>query len=814
MSIAIRCPKCGKKLSAPDSAAGKRFKCPCGTVLKLGGAAAAGAPAKAKAPPAERPAERHREREDEPRPARRRAAAARKSGSGVGIAIGIVAVIGLGVGAAVMMGGESKKKSGGRKARKGRKTPTTTKTRGEAVATTAGSGAAASGGGERTAVTLVPETTSGGQPPATTKVEEPPAATRVEEPPAVTRVAEPPVMIDSGSVPPATPFEAPELPPIEELKPVKWPSQAGKDALSPIDVVSNGKKVFVAEYTAKQVAMFDVAGGGTGKIISVPGRPGSLALSRDGTRLYVACSEPKGTVEIIDASAGTKVGSIPVGHTPTGLVVSPSGKTVYVCNRFNNSVSVMDVASKREEAKIPVLREPVAVALTPDGRTLFVANHLPAGAADADYAAAAVSVIDTSAKKVVATIRLPNGSTDLKGVCVSPDGRLVYITHVLSRYQLPTTQLERGWMNTNALSVIDASGKKLVNTVLLDDVDLGAANPWGVECTADGKYICITHAGTHELSVIEASKLHDKLNRVAGGQKVSDVSLTAEDVPNDLSFLVGLRRRIQLGGNGPRGLTTVGMMVYIAQYFSDDLAAVNLEEESPAKQVLAVSLGLKKTTMTAARKGEMLFNDANICFQHWQSCASCHPDARVDGLNWDLLNDGMGNPKNTKSMLLSHKTPPVMITGVRAKAEVAVRSGIKFILFAVRPEEEAVAMDTYLKSMKPVPSPYLVNGSLSDSAKRGKTVFSKAGCASCHPAPLYTNRKKYNIGTGVGMEKDRIFDTPSLIEIWRAGPYLYDGRAVTIADVLTEHNKSDSHGKTSKLSATDLKDLAEFVLSL
>ncbi|MHC4503271.1 MAG: hypothetical protein ACYTFI_08205, partial [Planctomycetota bacterium] len=709
-----------------------------------------------------------------------------------------------------MMGGGSTKKTGSRKTRKGKKKSTTTG--GGAVATTAGGGAATTGGGARTAVTLVPETTSGGggaattkveeppaatkveEPPAATKVEEPPATTRVEDPPAVTRVEDPPVTIDSGSVPPATTFEPPELPPIEELKPVKWPSQSGKDALSPVDVVSNRKKVFVAEYTAKQVAM-------------------GLALSRDGKRLYVACSEPKGTVEIIDASAGTKVGSIPVGHTPTGLAVSPSGKTVYVCNRFNNSVWVVDVASKTASAKIPVLREPVAAAITPDGRTLFVANHLPAGAADADYAAAAISVIDASSKKVVGTIRLPNGSTGLRGICTSPDGRLAYVTHILARYQLPTTQLERGWMNTNALSVIDASGKKLVNTVLLDDVDLGAANPWGVECTADGKYICVSHAGTHELSVIEASKLHDKLNRVAGGQKVSDVSLTAADVPNDLSFLVGLRRRIQLGGKGPRGLATVGMMVYISQYFSDDLAAVNLEEESPAKQVLAVSLGLKKTTMKAARKGEMLFNDASICFQHWQSCASCHPDVRPDGLNWDLLNDGMGNPKNTKSLLLSHKTPPVMITGVRPKAEVAVRAGIKFILFAVRPEEEAVAIDTFLKSLKPVPSPYLVNGALSDSAKRGKTVFAKAGCASCHPSSLYTNRKKYNIGTGVGMEKTRTFDTPTLVEIWRTGPFLYDGRSVTIMDVLKKDNKSDSHGKTTKLSATDLKDLAEFVLS-
>ena len=82
------------------------------------------------------------------------------------------------------------------------------------------------------------------------------------------------------------------------------------------------------------------------------------------------------------------------------------------------------------------------------------------------------------------------------------------------------------------------------------------------------------------------------------------------------------------------------------------------------------------------RQGDMYFHDATICFQNWQSCATCHPnDARMDGLNWDLLNDGMGNPKNTKTLLLSHQTPPCMATGIRKNAEVAVRSGVKYILF-------------------------------------------------------------------------------------------------------------------------------------
>ena len=39
----------------------------------------------------------------------------------------------------------------------------------------------------------------------------------------------------------------------------------------------------------------------------------------------------------------------------------------------------------------------------------------------------------------------------------------------------------------------------------------------------------------------------------------------------------------------------------------------------------------------SVRRGEILFHDASDCFERWQSCASCHPDARADGLNWDRV---------------------------------------------------------------------------------------------------------------------------------------------------------------------------------
>jgi cytochrome c peroxidase len=155
-----------------------------------------------------------------------------------------------------------------------------------------------------------------------------------------------------------------------------------------------------------------------------------------------------------------------------------------------------------------------------------------------------------------------------------------------------------------------------------------------------------------------------------------------------------------------------------------------------------------------------------------------------------------------------------MATGVRGDAESGVRAGIRHILFSVRPEEEAKAMDTYLKALTPVPSPFLEQGRLSASAKRGKGLFKLAGCATCHVPPLYTDLQSYDVGLGRMRDRGRAFDTPTLVEVWRTAPYLYDGRTETLLKMLTEHNAQNRHGHTQELSREDLVDLAHFVLSL
>jgi len=502
----------------------------------------------------------------------------------------------------------------------------------------------------------------------------------------------------------------------------------------------------------------------------MPAEPTGLVLSPDGATLYVTCAAPEGVVAVVEAPAGKVCRSIPVGHWPIGPAISPDGKRLYVCNRFDNNVAVVDIETEKI-VLVPTTREPFAATVAPDGKSVFVINHLPIDRADGYEVTAEVTVIDTATRRT-RKIRLCNGTTAMRGICAAPDGRHIYATHILARYQMNNvSHAEPLWVETNALSIIDARQKKLINTVLLDDAKLGAANPWGVATTADGKTICVAHAGTHDLSVIDAQALIEKLLAMppepdpngparlpSGGVWTAQI---ADDVPNDWNFLIGLRRRVRLSEgrspfNGPRGLAVVGSKAFVAGCFTDNLAVVDLNSQpntpNSNKAISTIALG-PAPRMSIQRRGEMLFNDATLDVghwrhEHWQSCASCHPDARVDGLNWDLGNDGWGNPKNARSMVLAHKTPPAMSVGTPPNAEAAVR-GPKYDPSNGPGEQEAAAIDAYLKSLKPVPSPRLIDGKLSPAAERGKKLFFDAeiNCAKCHPRPLFTDMRMHDVGS-------------------------------------------------------------------
>jgi YVTN family beta-propeller protein len=515
-------------------------------------------------------------------------------------------------------------------------------------------------------------------------------------------------------------------------------------------------------------------------------------IATRGDYAFITTFETNGKVHFLNLKTGEIENSIPTAAGARAPVLSPDGRSLYVLDQFQNTVARIDVSSRKVIASTEVLREPYRAVADLSGRYLFVSNFLPAQSANAEHVAACVSVIDLDKFVKVADIPLTNGSNALSGIALSSDGNYVFVIHTLARFGLPTNQILQGWINTSAMSIIDVNSLTLTASVLLDDPENGAAGVWDIKTSESN--IVITHSGTHEISVIDYPAFVRKL----------DAYTDKSALNYDLTFMKGIRTRIAVMGNGPRDFVISGDRAVVTTYFSDIVNIFSLHNG----QNRIVNLNEKRFE-SSADMGERIFHDATYCLQNWQSCNSCHPgNGRMDGLNWDLLNDGIGNPKNTKSLLYSHETPPAMITGIRAHAEMAVRSGFIHIQFADIPENLAHYVDLYLKSLRPVASPYLVDGKFSARAERGLKVFEKHHCGTCHSGSYYTDMKSHRIGQDVEFENG--WDTPALVEVWRTAPYLFDGRAATMKDVF----KIYQHGIRNRISDRELNDLVEFVNSL
>jgi YVTN family beta-propeller protein len=566
--------------------------------------------------------------------------------------------------------------------------------------------------------------------------------------------------------------------------------------LSPTDIVidKEGSIAYVAEKTAFKVDVVDLSNDKIKQSLATELTPKAIAINNGD--LIVVTSYSRSELIVADKITLEVKEKIAVGSGACDIVIHPNKNIAYIANQYSNDISIVDLNQNKEIKRIDVLRQPMTLDISNDGKYLFVANFLTAERADVDTVVCKVSVIDTETEEKIKDIALTNGSNALRGMKVSNDGKYVLISHNLGRFQVPTSQLEQGWMNTSALSIIDIEKLELEATLLLDEPENGAAGSWGIDCSED--HIVVAHSGTHDFSLIDYKALVQKLS----------VHPNKEELSYDLRFLSNIRQRINSLGNGPRAIAINGKDVFIANYFSDNIAVYDISSTYFDSKTIALNPAMMTDSI---RLGEMYFNDASYCFQQWQSCTGCHPnDARTDGLNWDLLNDGMGNSKNCKSMLYSHVTAPAMITGIRPTAEIAVRAGFRHIQFAQVSEEKARAVDYYLKSLKAVPSPYLVDGELSEKATRGKELFFEYNCQMCHPKPYYTDLQMHDIGQKGEYDHQNIWDTPTLREVWRSGPYLHDGRSATIKEVFT----TEKHGIMGEPTDEEIEALTEYVLSL
>jgi cytochrome c peroxidase len=119
-------------------------------------------------------------------------------------------------------------------------------------------------------------------------------------------------------------------------------------------------------------------------------------------------------------------------------------------------------------------------------------------------------------------------------------------------------------------------------------------------------------------------------------------------------------------------------------------------------------------------------------------------------------------------------------------------------------------------------------GDLSPAAERGRALFDGLGCKVCHADPRLTDSRfvapaqplLHDVGTLRSSSGGRLggpllgIDTPTLFGLWTSAPYLHDGSAATLEEVLIDRNPGDAHGPISARTPAQVADLVAYLLSL
>jgi hypothetical protein len=306
-------------------------------------------------------------------------------------------------------------------------------------------------------------------------------------------------------------------------------------------------------------------------------------------------------------------------------------------------------------------------------------------------------------------------------------------------------------------------------------------------------------------------------------------------------------------GYAPEGLALSPdeALLFVDASLSRELVVIDVRDWRVVPQIVARLPLLDEEPLSAqVLSGKRLFNDGadpRLAKDNYLACAHCHMEGDHDGRTWDFTQRGEGL-RNTISLVgrAGMADGPVHWSAnfdelQDFEADIRLHAGgaglmddaawmeTSASLGAAKAGRSAPLDDlaAYMTSLNvEPPSPHRQpDGSLPPAAARGKVLFESAalGCATCHAGARLTDsgvgglHDVGTLGVGSGMRLGGALvglDTPTLHGLFRSAPYLHDGSAATLREVLVERNAAGKHGVTAGLDAGQLDDLIAYLLCL
>ncbi|MBL8864792.1 MAG: c-type cytochrome [Planctomycetia bacterium] len=572
-----------------------------------------------------------------------------------------------------------------------------------------------------------------------------------------------------------------------------------------------------------------------------------LDVSADGSRLLVANTD-SGTVTVVNLKSKTVHCELPAGDHPEAAAWA--GNVGLVAVWGDDRLLFLDADKKAITHILPVADEPYGLVTTKDGKFAYLTHDYPG----------TVSEIDVAARKVTRSFKV---GPFARGIALAPDEKTLYVTEYytakLHAVDIATGKVKETWTGYESdnmarhvvhhpkrpkaylpflrsrVTHFDARGSIFPHMAICDlferpagekkrrGIDLDTfngvrvmANPWESAFSRDGSKLFTIYAGTNDANICNV----------------------LDDDYRELE-----RLNIVLVGKHPRAIRTNPVSGEIYIYNTLDYEVTIHNEDLRQRGSIKVATPAHSPEW---RRGKELFVTAKPPMGRtgWVSCSSCHPDGLTDGRVWQ---NPEGHRRTPHLFGLAHTHPlhwsadrdevqdfEYTIRGKlmqgRGLASDRLKPRTTFTDFAELDQPlsdksaDLDALALYTNAFTFRLSPHAPEGKLSDAAKRGQAIFAskEANCASCHTGAYYSDSTmkkpfvRHDVGTGdhPAEKIGPLYDTPTLLGVYRQGPYLHDGRAATLADVLTTCNKGDKHGRTSHLKPAEVSDLVEFLKAM
>jgi hypothetical protein len=590
----------------------------------------------------------------------------------------------------------------------------------------------------------------------------------------------------------------------------------------------------------------------------------ALALgSVASTRVAVLADEDDATLRVLALPDAAPVASVKLAGTPGHLVVDGAG-VVWVAIRDADVVQGFTLACAQalpapqrcslvETGRFATSPEPVALALSSDPTSLFVVSSwgreltrhaLPSGEPTARAPLARepravlaskngdLLVIAHASGSVITTAAIGHVPSALP----TREMRLDYRDHVFEEGMTAPVSDEPRYAG-QGFALARVGGHVLAPMVVAYPGDPEPAPAYGT--VADGYFPHEVAVAQMEdpptdaaprlrvrATVVAADKNRVSFQRVAWPPESPPCLLPRAAAPDAAkrSMLVacmGIDQVVEVDGaerplvdsflrrwRVPAGPVAIAVdaerdEAWVWSIFDRKLSRIELSSSTPAVLRDAdASTAIPADTPLAAdwSAGRRLFHTP-LAFDG-RACASCHPDARNDGLTWTSPAGPLQTPMLAARLA---DTAPYGWLGDSPTLPKHLGQTMQRLRARALTEPETSTLATYITHAKTFLAPRVAT----PEEERGRAIFesTEAGCQRCHQAGgRKSDGWRHDVGTGGS------FETPSLRFVGGTAPYGHDGRYATLRELLVK--TEGKMGSTRALREPDLLALIAYLRSL